>query len=162
MTVDGPMVQAIAAMFGLVMLSAAFWMALRWGQMAKIDWKDPEARRAYDRKRNRENYRKKSKDPEFKEKERKRKKEKILTNKTKAIEHTGGLRCHNPNCVYIKHNESLELCQVDFHHVITQNKTGEFCQLFKCSWEKVKEEIDNCAAIPLCSYCHKVEEHGTI
>ena len=30
MTVDGPMVQAIAAMVGLVMLSAAFWMAFRW------------------------------------------------------------------------------------------------------------------------------------
>ena len=30
MTVDGPMVQALAAMFGLLMLSAAFWMALRY------------------------------------------------------------------------------------------------------------------------------------
>ena len=29
--IDGPMVQAVAAVFGLVMLSAAFWMALRWG-----------------------------------------------------------------------------------------------------------------------------------
>ena len=31
MTVDGPMVQAIAAVVGLTLLSAAFWMALRWG-----------------------------------------------------------------------------------------------------------------------------------
>ena len=30
MTVDGPMIQALAAVFGLLMLSAAFWMALRW------------------------------------------------------------------------------------------------------------------------------------
>ena len=30
MTIDGPMIQALAAVFGLLMLSAAFWMALRW------------------------------------------------------------------------------------------------------------------------------------
>ena len=28
--IDGPMVQAVAAMFGLLMLSAGFWMALRY------------------------------------------------------------------------------------------------------------------------------------
>ena len=28
--IDGPMVQSLAAMFGLLMLSAAFWMALRY------------------------------------------------------------------------------------------------------------------------------------
>ena len=27
--IDGPLVQSLAAMFGLLMLSAAFWMALR-------------------------------------------------------------------------------------------------------------------------------------
>ena len=31
MTVDGPMVQAVAAVVGLTLLSIAFWMALRWG-----------------------------------------------------------------------------------------------------------------------------------
>ena len=30
MTLDGPMIQALAAIFGLVMLSAGFWMALRY------------------------------------------------------------------------------------------------------------------------------------
>ena len=28
--IDGPMVQSVAAMFGLLMMSAAFWMALRY------------------------------------------------------------------------------------------------------------------------------------
>ena len=30
MTLDGPMIQGLAAVFGLLMLSAAFWMALRY------------------------------------------------------------------------------------------------------------------------------------
>ncbi len=30
MTVDAPMIQALAAMFGLLMLSAGFWLALRY------------------------------------------------------------------------------------------------------------------------------------
>jgi len=30
MTVDGPMVQALAAILGLTLLSAAFWLALRY------------------------------------------------------------------------------------------------------------------------------------
>ena len=30
MTIDGPMVQAIAAVFALTMLSGAFWLALRY------------------------------------------------------------------------------------------------------------------------------------
>ncbi len=30
MTVDGPMVQALAAVLALTMLSAAFWLALRY------------------------------------------------------------------------------------------------------------------------------------
>ena len=28
--IDGPTVQSLAAMFGLLMMSAAFWMALRY------------------------------------------------------------------------------------------------------------------------------------
>ena len=28
--IDGPMVQSLAAMFGLLIMSAAFWMALRY------------------------------------------------------------------------------------------------------------------------------------
>ena len=32
MTVDGPMVQAIAAMVGITLLSAAFWLALRYAK----------------------------------------------------------------------------------------------------------------------------------
>ena len=28
--IDGPMVQSLAAMFGLLMMSAAFWIALRY------------------------------------------------------------------------------------------------------------------------------------
>ena len=32
MTVDGPMVQAIAAMVGITLMSAAFWLALRYAE----------------------------------------------------------------------------------------------------------------------------------
>ena len=32
MTVDGPMIQAIAAMIGITLMSAAFWLALRYAE----------------------------------------------------------------------------------------------------------------------------------
>jgi hypothetical protein len=32
MTVDGPMIQAIAAMVGITLMSAAFWLALRYAE----------------------------------------------------------------------------------------------------------------------------------
>ena len=125
--------------------------------------KDIEARRAYDRKRKREKYHNDSKHREkLKAQNNERQREQGVSNKTKAIEYTGGLRCHNPECVHIKHGEHIDLCAVHFHHVLSQNKTKAFGWLFRhASWETCKEEIDNCKAIPLCSICHMVEEYGT-
>ena len=118
------------------------------------------------RKKDREAKRERRKDPEFREKDNKRKQmnadERFNKYKNKAIEYTGGLRCHNPKCVHIKYNEPLELCQVDFHDVISQTKTKNFSYLFrKHKWETIEKEIDNCKAIPLCSNCHNLEEYGT-
>ena len=77
-------------------------------------------------------------------------------NKQKAIEYTGGLKCHNPECGW---ESELKLSQVDFHHMIKQNKTKNFSELFRSyKWERVKEEIDRCKAIPLCANCHRLEE----
>ena len=121
------------------------------------DWSNPDEVRAYNRKRNREQY----KDPEYREKVIEVHQKRCYNNKIKAIEYTGGLRCHNPECVHIKHGEHIDLCAVDFHHVLTQNKTKRFGHLFRhASWKRCKEEIDKCKAIPLCSICHMIEEHG--
>ena len=118
-----------------------------------------EERRKKDRDRKREKY---NTDPKWKKKDRSRSNKSHMAlykrNKTKAIEYTGGLRCHNPDCGW---KGDLLLCQIDFHHVIKQNKTKSFAQLFRNhKWETCKEEIDNCKAIPLCSNCHMAEEHG--
>ena len=75
-----------------------------------------------------------------------------IKNKKKAIEYTGGLNCHNPDC---NHNPEY-LHHVDFHHVLEEKKSDNFQHLFRhCSWERVKAEIDNCEAIPLCAMCHR-------
>jgi hypothetical protein len=103
-------------------------------------------------------------DPEFRKEEIKRKckdnNRRWKENKTKAIEYTGGLQCHGKNCLHIKHNVPLELYQIDFHHVVSENKTKPFSLLFRMNtWKKCKKEIDNCKAIPLCKLCHAEEEH---
>jgi len=127
-----------------------------------MPFKDPKKQKAYDRERQK----RLRADPEYVKLERERTKlcteKRTIKNKSKAIEYTGGLQCHNPNCVYIKHGETLELCQIDFHHVIEQNKTGNFGTMFASNkWETVKLEIDNCKAMPLCRNCHSLETWGT-
>ena len=140
-----------------------------------MPYKDPEKNREYQRKyqrnlrknpeyteylneKNKENMRKKRENPEFKAEEEARFNKNYYHNKIRAIKYTGGLRCHNPDCGW---KGEIPLCGVDFHHVLSQNKTNSFSNLFRTNWEKVKEEIDNCKAIPLCSICHMVEEYGT-
>ena len=136
-----------------------------------MPWKDPEAKKAYNRNLQRE----KRKNPEYRAEENRRQRYKYqnfteeeraeynkkqckahraryVKNKTQAIEYTGGIQCHGEDCRW---NGELRLRQIDFHHVISENKTQTFGHLFrKCSWEKCKEEIDNCEAIPLCANCH--------
>ena len=95
-------------------------------------------------------------DPEYRKEEQKRCRENkhklYIKNKEKAIEYTGGKPCHNPKC---NHNPEF-LSHIEFHHVISENKTNGFGYLFKtCKWETIKEEIDNCKAIPLCALCHR-------
>ena len=135
-----------------------------------MPFKDPEAKKAYDRKRyqdNKEDFRKKSLDYYHKNKEARReyyyenKERKVKVARDKrhgykqaAIDYTGGLSCHNPKCGW---HGDLALYQIDFHHVIKANKTENFSKLFRGSWEKVKNEIDRCKAIPLCANCHNAE-----
>tara|TARA_Y100001938_G_scaffold100092_1_gene136841 strand:- start:155 stop:508 length:354 start_codon:yes stop_codon:yes gene_type:complete len=76
--------------------------------------------------------------------------------KLKAIEYTGGKKCQNPECAW---ESDLELKQIDFHHVIKQNKKMTFNKLFRnYKWKRIKEEIDRCKAIPLCANCHRLED----
>lgn len=126
-----------------------------------LDWDDPESVKSYKRMKIRE----KRQNPEYREaelavsrKNRPIRRDKI---KQKAIEYTGSLQCHGKNCLHIKHNEPLDLFSIDFHHVITENKTKEFATLFSgYKWPRIKKEIDNCAAIPLCRICHQKLEYG--
>lgn len=150
-----------------------------------VDWSNPDEVKAYKAEKQRGYDRKNREDPAWLEKYNKRKREWLvkrraedpefrkrnnkITNighkrasinkKLKAIEYTGGLRCHNPNCGW---EGELQLCQVDFHHQIAENKTRGFGQMFSNhKWETIQAEIDNCNAIPLCSNCHMLEEHNT-
>ena len=114
-----------------------------------VDWDNPKEVKEYNRKRAAD----RRKDPVYIDKIKKR----YLKNKSKAIEYTGGLQCHNPECIHIKHGENLELCQIDFHHVITENKKYGFNILFRFhKWETIQAEIDNCDAVPLCANCHRM------
>ena len=139
--------------------------------MAKIDWNDPEARRAYDREKA---YHKYHNDPEFRQKRLDRAREKyssdpayrkmvIKSNKKaeskrynfnirKAFDYVGKFGCMNPDC---KHNPEF-FHHIDWHHQIPENKTDKMSKILrKNTWDKVKAEIDKADVIPLCTFCHR-------
>ena len=123
-----------------------------------------EERRKKDRDRKREKY---ASDEAWRTKERIRIKweaEKRATdNKFKGMDYCGkkagmdnGRRCHNPDCGLPNGgHDMLNLHQIDFHRRKPENYTKPFKSLFaKYSWDRIKEEIDNCDVIPLCGICH--------
>ena len=80
-------------------------------------------------------------------------KNKRMKMKQKAIEYTGGEYCHGEDC---KWDGEFQLHHIDFHHVISENKKRTFGSLFtSCGWDRIKKEIDDCKAIPLCAMCHR-------
>jgi hypothetical protein len=71
--------------------------------------------------------------------------------KENAVEYKGGCCVY---CGYNKNNSALE-----FHHLDPTQKDGNWTEMRKKSWDKIKKELDKC--ILLCSNCHR-EEHDKL